>query len=93
MRLHVRMFTWLFLSLSLHLQQFKQVQADYEKRLRDVESQREQLLVEMETREASLITKVTQHCASMPCVNCSPSNHISVWSMLVHECISQLPSS
>lgn len=34
------------------------MQADYEKRLREVESQREQLLNEMEAREAALITKV-----------------------------------
>ena len=40
------------------LQAIKQVQADYEKRLKDVEAQREQLLNEMETRETSLIAKV-----------------------------------
>lgn len=41
------------------------MQADYEKRLREVESQREQLLNEMEAREAALITKVrdTTACA------------------------------
>ena len=36
------------------------MQADYEKRLREVESQREQLLNEMEARESSLITKVRE---------------------------------
>lgn len=35
------------------------MQADYEKRLKDVEAQREQLLEEMETRESSLINDVS----------------------------------
>ncbi len=34
------------------------MQADYEKRLKDVEAQREQLLEEMETRENALINEV-----------------------------------
>ncbi len=41
-------------------QTLKQVQSDYEKRLKDVEMQREQLLDEMETRESTLINKVKQ---------------------------------
>ena len=34
------------------------MQTDYEKRVKDVENQREQLLDEMETRESALINKV-----------------------------------
>jgi hypothetical protein len=45
------------------------VQADYEKRLKDVEAQREQLLDEMETRENSLINEVTWHNLVYFCVN------------------------
>ena len=45
----VRVFLW---------QALKQVQTDYEKRVKDVEGQREQLLDEMESRESTLINKV-----------------------------------
>ena len=41
------------------VQAIKQVQSDYEKRLKDVETQREQLLDEMESRETTLIAKVS----------------------------------
>ena len=37
------------------------MQTDYEKRLKEVESQREQLLNEMEARENILISKVSVH--------------------------------
>lgn len=43
---------------------------DYEKRLKEVESQREQLLDEMETRETSLIAKVRKlhDCRMLTCM-------------------------
>lgn len=44
--------------LHMYTQALKHVQTDYEKRVRDVEAQREQLLDEMETRESVLINKV-----------------------------------
>lgn len=36
----------------------RHLQSDYEKRLKDVETQKEQLLDEMESRETTLINKV-----------------------------------
>lgn len=41
------------------MQAIKLVQSDYEKRVKDVETQRQQLLDEMESRETSLISKVS----------------------------------
>ena len=52
----------------------KQVQTDYEKRLREVEAQRTQLLDEMESRETRLITKVTD---ILPTCVMSPIVHIA----------------
>ena len=40
------------------LQTLRHIQNDYEKRLKDVETQKEQLLDEMESRETTLINKV-----------------------------------
>ena len=42
----------------LSLQALRHIQTDYEKRLKDVETQKEQLLDEMEARETTLINKV-----------------------------------
>ena len=47
-------YCWLLLSL----QALRHIQTDYEKRLKDVETQKEQLLDEMEARETTLINKV-----------------------------------
>lgn len=47
-------YCWLLLSL----QALRTIQTDYEKRLKDVETQKEQLLDEMEARETTLINKV-----------------------------------
>ena len=44
--------------IHLSLQALRHIQTDYEKRLKDVETQKEQLLDEMEARETTLINKV-----------------------------------
>lgn len=56
----------MFISVHYHIiipiQALRHIQTDYEKRLKDVETQKEQLLDEMEARETTLINKVRKLC-------------------------------
>lgn len=56
--LHLLSMTQFIVGYYVSLQALRTIQTDYEKRLKDVETQKEQLLDEMEARETTLINKV-----------------------------------